>query len=161
MKKPSNIKVVKAKKTSLLLPSFRAITLFGTIFCKRQSDVELINKTDFIDSILKCHETIHVRQAENTKNSWLLFYLNYIYQWIKNIPLIFIKPIYAYKFIPYELEAFANETNYNYINQTTNQWRMFNEKLKLKNKIKYAKQYKKINIIFRDYINKYILNEIN
>ena len=63
--------------------------------------------------------------------------------------------------LPYELEAFANETNYNYINQTTNQWRMFNEKLNLKNKIKYAKQYKKINIIFRDYINKYILNEIN
>lgn len=148
MKKPSNIKVVKAKKTSLLLPSFRAITLFGTIFCKRQSDVELINKTHFIDSILKCHETIHVRQAENTKNSWLLFYLNYIYQWIKNIPLIFIKPIYAYKFIPYELEAFANETNYPYVNQNANQWRMFNEKLNLKNKIKYAKQYKKIRELY-------------
>lgn len=161
MKKPCNIKTITAKKAWFLLPSFRAITLFGVIYCKRSNDVNSINKTDYIDSMLKCHETIHVRQAENTKNSWLLFYLNYIWQWLCNLPLIFISLHYAYKFIPYELEAYANEDIFEYPYGISNQWRMFKKELTLKDKWKYAKEYKKSKMTFRWFIREHILPYIN
>ena len=160
MKKPSKIKVVTAKKAHLLLSNFRSITLFGVVYCNRQSDIELINKNDTIDSTLKCHETIHVRQAENTKNSWFLFYLNYAWHWILNFPLFFIWTHLPYKFIPYEVEAYANENNFKYPYRIANQWRMFKKKLTFKKKWKYAKQYKKSSMTFCEFVNEVILKEI-
>ena len=161
MKRPSEIKVVKAKNAWMLPSSYRALTAFGTIYCNDFKDVELINKTDKIDSTLKCHETIHVKQAENTKNSWWLFYLVYLWQWIKNLPLIFIKAHYAYYFISYELEAYANEENFEYGYHEATQWRMFEEKLSLKDKKKFAKEYKQSKMIFRDFVNKIIIPKLD
>lgn len=161
MRKPSEIKVVRAKNAWMLPSSYKALMAFGIIYCNDYTDVEKINKTDEIDSTLKCHETIHVRQAENTKNSWILFYLNYLWQWIKNLPLIFVKVHYAYYFISYELEAYANETNFEYGYNEAVQWRMFEERLSIKDKKKFAKEYKKSKMIFRDFVNKIILPKLN
>jgi len=158
MKKPSEIKVVKAKKAHFLLPTFKAITWFGIIRCQSKSDVELINKTDTIDGKLKCHETIHVRQAESKKNSWLRFYLAYLWQWICNLPLMTINIYFPYKFIPFELEAYANEENYTYpTNGPLTQWKKF-KKLTLKEKRKFAKQHKKEYLArFPNFIRKNII----
>ena len=151
MKKPSKIKVIRAKKAIFLLPSFKAITLFGTIYCKRKKDVEAINESDSIDSVLKCHEMIHVRQAENTGNSWFLFYLNYLWQWVRNLPLIFVSTHMVYKFIPYEIEAYANERNFYYPTLSEcSQWKTF-KKLKMKEKRQYAKEYKKSKMTFWEF----------
>lgn len=153
--KPSKIKVVKAKKTYFLPSVIRAITLFGTVFCAKWKDVESINATDEIDSILKCHETIHVRQAEGTKNSWLLFYLKYIWQWIKNIPLITVNLNAVYKFIPIELEAYRHEDEYDYCTKVCTDWKKYKQ-LTLKQKKAFAKDYYTLKMIFREFIKEKI-----
>jgi len=155
MAKPSKIKVVKAKKAWLLLPNTRAITLFGTIFCKKQKDVDLINATDEVDSDLKCHETIHVRQAENTKDSWFVYYFKYIWQWIMNFPLILVDIHAPYKFIPCELEAYRHEEEFDYCNNPCDGWKKYNT-LKLKEKRMFAKEYYSGHYIFRDFIREKI-----
>lgn len=152
--------MVTAKKAHLLLPSFRAITLFGVVYCNKKEDIELINNSAKIDNELKCHETIHVRQAENTKNSWCLYYLNYIWQWICNLPLLFEGSIMPYKFIAYELEAYANETDYSYAYGVCNNWRKF-KKLSLKQKMNFAKKYNRSFKRFRDFIKETIIPEMN
>ena len=153
--KPSKIKVVKAKKAWLLLSNTRAITLFGTIFCKKQKDVDLINATDKVDSDLKCHETIHVRQAENTKDSWFIYYCKYIWQWIMNFPLILVDINAPYKFIPFELEAYRHEEEFDYCNKACDGWKKYNT-LKLKEKRMFAKEYYGGHYIFRDFIREKI-----
>ena len=162
MKKPSKIMAVSAKKAYLLPSAFRAITVFGVAHCNNNKDIELINSSgNKIDSVIKCHETIHVRQAENTKNSWLLFYLNYLWQWICNLPLIFVSWQIAYLFIPYELEAYGNEADFAYAYGVAKEWKWFNKNLSLKQKRKYAKQYKDSLYRFRDFINQVMIPEMN
>lgn len=139
--KPSKIKTVKAKKAWLLPPNFKAITLKGVVYCQKQKEVDEINATDEIDGKFKCHETIHVRQAESTHNSWLLYYMKYIWEWILNIPLIFVNVYAPYKFMPMEIEAYLNQDNWDYPNNgATYQWKKF-EKLTLRKKREMAKEY--------------------
>jgi hypothetical protein len=163
MKKPSEIKVVKAKKTKLLPKSFSAITWFGTIYSNNDKEIEALNRTDGIDSILECHETIHVRQAEGTNDSWFCYYLKYIWQWICNLPLIFISTNMPYKFIPFELEAYAFENDKEYaMKGDCNYWKKFN-KLTLKEKKKYAKDYYQLrkSVRFSYFIHRYIINNMS
>lgn len=112
--KPSEIKVVTAKKAWFLLPGFRALTWKGVVYCKNTSDISLINRTDKVDSTLKCHETIHVRQAESTGDSWLRFYARYMYEWLRNLPLIVVNPNAPYRFIPFEIEAYECQSDLSY-----------------------------------------------
>lgn len=141
--KPSEIKTVTAKKTVFLLPHFRALTWKGTVYCKYKSDVDSINKHDYIDSTLKSHETIHVRQAESMKDSWFRFYLKYIIEWICNLPLVFVNLYAPYRFMPIEMEAYQNEKNWKYAtNGAVCGWKEL-EKLTLKEKWKLAKKHYK------------------
>ena len=155
MKRPSDIKCVKAKKTRLLSSSFRAITLFGTVYCVRKDDVRRINANDYVNCSLKNHEMIHVRQAEGTRNSWFLFYLKYLWQWICNLPLIFVNVGAPYKFIPFELEAYSNQDNWSHSNDVCYDWKKY-KKLRLKDKRKFAKRYYNSRVYFTDFIKKNI-----
>ena len=132
MKKPSKIKAVTAKIAFLLPSRFRAITLFGVAYCNKVKDAQEINKR---------------------------YYLKYIWQWICNFPLVFVGWHMAYKFIPFELEAYANETNYDYAYGKAEQWKLFKQ-LTLKEKRNYAKQYKNAHCAFRDFINNVMLPEM-
>lgn len=59
------------------------------------------------------HETIHLKQAQQY-NFWISYYVVYLFEWLKGNP--FIKPyISAYYTNPFEVEAYANEDNPNYI----------------------------------------------
>jgi hypothetical protein len=158
MKKPSKIKCVSAKKAWLLFSGFVAITLFGVVYCKSQSRVDEINKSENIDSQLESHETIHVRQAESTKDSWLLYYLKYIWQWIINFPLIFVNTYAPYKFMPFELEAYANQDDWNYCLGKCENWKVY-KKLTLKQKRQFAKDY--YNCPIRPYFTIFIKDNIN
>ena len=151
MKRPSKIKVVTAKKAWLLFSGFAAITLFGVVYCKSQSRVDEINKTENIDSQLESHETIHVRQAESTHDSWLLYYLKYIWQWLLNFPLIFINIYAPYKFIAFELEAYRYQNDWNYCLNKCEKWKEYNT-LSLKQKRSLAKEYYSHKIYFSDFI---------
>lgn len=159
MKKPKNTTKIIAKINKFLCPSdFSAITLFGTIYVRTEASLEKINKTDGIDSLLENHEMIHVKQAVSTHNSWFLFYLLYIWQWLLNLPMIFINKYAPYRFIAFELEAYANEANVGYqkeIADGANLWKDFN-KLTFIEKWKLAKQYYNGDktYIFRDFVNK-------
>jgi hypothetical protein len=139
--KPSNITTVKAKKAWCLPPKIRALTWMGIVYCKNSKDVDNINRTDEIDSTLKSHETIHVRQAESMHNSWLLFYIRYIWEWVVNIPLLTINRLAAYRFMPIEMEAYNHKRDYGYANNgEVTEWKEL-EKLTLKEKRELAKEY--------------------
>lgn len=160
MKKPSKIKVITAKVSKLICPiGYAAITWFGTIFTRKEEYANLINKTDQIDSTLKCHETIHVRQAQNTNDSWFRFYCLYVWQWICNLPLVTVNLNAPYKFIPFEMEAYKHEREFEYPNLTDNgcaQWRVF-KKMTLKEKRNLAKEYyNKWHLSFCQFLNEYL-----
>ena len=159
MKKPSSIKVIKATCPKIwLLPGFRAITFFGRIYTKTKADMCSINLNDNIDSNFKCHETIHVRQAEDTHDSWFLFYILYIWQWICNLPLITIHKRAPYRLISFEMEAFFKENDWKYpMNGKVSLWRKFNA-LKLKEKRKIAKRYYEGNLPYWYVLNEYFKN---
>lgn len=154
--RPSKIKFVTAKKAWLMMPNFEAITLFGVVFCASKRLADSINMTDYVDSFLESHETIHVRQAESTSDSWFIYYLKYIWQWICNLPLIFINLYAPYRFIPFELEAFANQNDLKYCEGKCEQWKKFN-KLTLKQKRELAKKYYENKIYFIRFVNEQIV----
>ena len=71
------------------------------------------------------HENIHLQQAEN-KGSWLKYYADYVWEWIKGNPITYPASS-AYYTIPYEMEAYANEDKSDYeIN--TNKYKIKNRK---------------------------------
>ena len=158
MKRPSKIKVVTAKKAWLLFSGFAAITLFGVVYCKSQSRVDEINKTENIDSQLESHETIHVRQAESTHDSWLLYYLKYIWQWIKNFPLLFVNVSAPYKFISFELEAHRHQDDWDYCVGKCERWKKYG-KLNLREKRILAKDY--YHNAVKPYFTDFIKNKID
>lgn len=161
MKKPSKIKAIKAKKAWFLPSGFVAMTLFGVAYCSSRKKADEINKTDGIDNQLESHETIHVRQAESTSNSWFIFYLKYLFQWLHNLPLIFINIHAPYKFMPFELEAYANQDNWGYCLGKCEAWKAY-KKLTMKERKKFAMEYFKspTKIYFTEFIEKRINPEL-
>lgn len=144
MKSPKNTKEIKAKLNKFLCPyGFAAITLFGIIYVRKKEYLWKINRTNKIDSILENHEMIHIRQAWGTKNSWFIFYLLYIWQWICNLPLFIFGLKMPYRFIEFELEATCNELNFSYNTENpTYGWKKY-KKLTFCDKWKMAKEFKK------------------
>ena len=66
-----------------LRKGYAALTFFGTVIASTKEDAkEFENKK----STLRNHEMIHLRQAQSTHDSWLLFYLLYIWYSIKLLP---------------------------------------------------------------------------
>lgn len=118
--------------------------LFGTLYTRSERVLDEINKTGGIDSSDENHEMIHVRQANATNDSWWRFYLLYIGMWIWNILLVFVNFHAPYKFIPFELEAYGNQYDMEYLNyrDVCEEWRMY-RKLTMKERRMFAKMYYK------------------
>lgn len=145
MKKPSEIVSLEAKKNKWLCwPGYKYCMLFGTLYTRSERVLDEINKTGGIDSSDENHEMIHVRQAVSVKDSWLRFYFLYLCMWIWNIPLLFVNSHAPYKFIPFELEAYGNENDMNYLSDKDRceEWRMY-RKLTMKERRMFAKMYYK------------------
>ena len=160
--KPSKFVTVKGKKAWFLPFDFQCLTWKGYAYCKTRAAADRINATDKIDSLLESHETIHIRQAESMKDSWFRFYTKYVREWICNIPLIFVNFYAPYKFMPIEMEAYLNQDNWDYcMHGSVYQWKEF-EKLSLKTKRAWAKEYygSKPKPYFADFLRKK-LKEIN
>ena len=140
--KPSKFSTVKGKKAWFLLTGFSCLTWKGYAYCDSQKEADKINSTDRIDSIMESHETIHIRQAESMKDSWFRFYARYVWEWICNLPLIFINIYAPYKFMEIEMEAYLNQDNWDYcMHGATYQWKRLEECLTLKDKHALAKAY--------------------
>lgn len=82
----------------------------GKMIYRLDSPIDFNNGDNFEKN--KNHERIHLYEAKKL-GSWLKFYSIYMIEWVKGNP--FCKPfISAYYTIPFEMEAYANEDDYNY-----------------------------------------------
>ena len=139
--KPSKFITVRGRKAWFLPSYFSALTWKGYAYCKTREQADKINSTDKIDSKLESHETIHIRQAESMKDSWFRFYARYVWEYICNLPLIFVNLYAPYRFMPIEMEAYLNQDNWDYcMSGATCQWKKF-EEITFKEKWKWAKEY--------------------
>ena len=156
--KPSKFITVRGRKDLFLFSGFSALTWKGYAYCRTQKDADKINNTDKIDSKIESHETIHIRQAESMHDSWFRFYLRYVWEYICNLPMIFLNVYAPYMFMPIEMEAYLNQDNWDYcMHGAVYQWKDF-EKLGFKKRYKLAKKYYKC--ILRVYITSYLKDEL-
>lgn len=77
------------------------------------------------DTILK-HEQIHLQQGVR-EGSWIKFYLKYVWEWIKGDPIM-SPASSAYRTIPYEVEAYANDDNKDYVILPIKSFKIVNRK---------------------------------
>lgn len=103
----------------------------------------IVHSKDTVDETTKIHETIHLKQAQAVGN-WILFYLLYVKEWLVGNP--FKKPFMsAYYTICYEMEAYANESNKNYVvnynDESINRYRLTHKKKTYEEKGKTIKQW--------------------
>lgn len=83
--------------------SYRAINLFGILFCKREAKIspETIN-----------HEMIHTAQMKEML--YIPFYIWYVMEWLVRL-VVCCSPHKAYRTISFEQEAYTNEGNGGYL----------------------------------------------
>lgn len=160
--KPSEKNNIEIKFTKFIpFGNYFAMMWKGDVLIKNKDKDKWNNIKDSINGKEYInHEKIHLKQAVSTNDSWFNYYLIYVFMYIKNLPIIFGFD-FPYKFIAFEMEAYANEDNLQYLDnkEKTEEWRKYN-KLSLKDKRKYWKLYKEIRkekiIGFGDFINEFI-----
>ena len=105
---------------------YSALTFFGTIVAASAADAAAMGREG---SNMKRHEMIHLRQAQSTGNSWLLFYLRYGWYYLLALPQNRRMKNAAYLLNPFELEAYLNEHDPAYLDRCkekgATQWREF------------------------------------
>lgn len=137
--KPSELKEVELKEMKYFPFKNAKYMMWCGYMVYRTSSRELIEKQMEKESFKtdKRHETLHLKQAQ-CKGSWVKYYSSYIWQWLKGNPL-FNGNKAAYYTIPFEMEAYANEDNQQYLdNYDCNKISCY----KIKDRIK---EYKKFN----------------
>lgn len=163
MKKPKEIIDIEIKWNAFFpLPGYFAMTFFGKMLIKNsdKSRWQRYVKNGQADVVTN-HEMIHVKQAVSTDNSWWKFYWKYICQYLKNNPL-FNGFKFAYKMNPFEIEAYANETDLFYNSKHSTgavRWQKY-KKLSVKERKNRWKQFQEKQrtefLTFGKYINTYI-----
>ena len=136
-KRPSRIKDMPALvNTFLCRKGFSGITLFGRIFTNEQGIADHLNARN---SVMKNHEMIHLRQAQSTHDSWLLFYLLYGWYYLTALPQNLKMRNAAYRLNPFELEAYAHEHDLDYLkhNEAT-EWRQYAHMSPRERRLKYG-----------------------
>ena len=106
---------VKVHWNFKLLPSgFEAITLFGHVFDVRpKADLLRFLETDR-GRIMVNHEKIHMLQAQSFKLRYFTFYVLYLWYWFIGLFKYGVKDNESYFNIPFEREAYANESDFDY-----------------------------------------------
>lgn len=122
--------------TFWLRKGYEGLTFFGTILTPTQREADEFN-SGF--GALKNHEMIHLRQAQACGDSWLRFYLLYIWYWLKDLAGIwfFLRwPAHlasrprniAYLLNPFEMEAYREMYDLDYLERCeggAQQWRQY------------------------------------
>ena len=105
-----------------------------------------VMRNDYDDPIAATtlkHEQIHLQQGVR-EGSWIKFYLKYVWEWIKGNPLI-APATSAYHTIPYEVEAYANDDDPNYVILPIKSFKIVNRKSTYKKYCDNWEQYLKDN----------------
>jgi hypothetical protein len=80
---------------------------------------------------------IHLRQAQACGDSWLRFYLLYIWYWLKGLRMNRRMPHAAYLLNPFEMEAYSRMYDLHYLDRCeggAQEWRRY-AKMSLKERL--------------------------
>lgn len=124
-RRPSRIGDMPAAADAFWLgKGYAALTFFGTIVTATKEEAAHINSHD---DELKRHEMIHLMQARDTHDSWVCFYLLYIYYYLRALPMNRRLRNAAYLLNPFELEAYAHMHDAHYLEcpECGRQWRVY------------------------------------
>ena len=127
VRRPSRIAVMDVVTDGLWLRrGYQALTFFGTIVTATEADARLMRQGD---SSLARHEMIHLRQAQSTHDSWLIFYLLYVWYYLRALPQNRRMKNAAYLLNPFELEAYRHMDDPAYLERCADggatEWRTF------------------------------------
>ena len=123
--------------TFWLRKGYEGLTFFGQILTPTQ---ELADRFNASFNALKNHEMIHLRQAQSCGDSWLRFYLLYIWYWIKGLRMNHKMKHAAYLLNPFEMEAYARMHDLDYLKGPATEWRRY-AKMSLKDRLKLYRKY--------------------
>ena len=129
IRRPSKYHDIEVRPNRFLPPKgYFAITFFGKILIRKENAKNWEQSSDSQSGkIMKHHEWIHVQQAVSTHDSWICFYLRYIYYFLKDKPLRHGGQT-AYHANPFEMEAYIYESDLSYARNNpngANGWRFF------------------------------------
>ena len=124
--------------TFWLRKGYEGLTFFGQILAPTQELADRFNGS--ADRALKNHEMIHLRQAQSCGDSWLRFYLLYIWYWLKGLRMNRKMKHAAYLLNPFEMEAYARMNDLDYLKGPATEWRRY-AKMPLKERLKLYKQH--------------------
>ena len=124
--------------TFWLRKGYEGLTFFGHILAPTQELADRFNGS--ADRALKNHEMIHLRQAQSCGDSWIRFYLLYIWYWLKGLRMNRKMKHAAYLLNPFEMEAYARMNDLDYLKGPATEWRIY-AKMKLKDRLKLYKKY--------------------
>ena len=131
--RPSKVADMPAVVNSFWLPKgYEGLTFFGKILAPTQEFADHFNRGF---SSLKNHEMIHLRQAQSCGDSWIRFYLLYIWYWLKGLRMNRKMKHAAYLLNPFEMEAYARMHELDYLKGPATEWRKY-AKMKLKDRLK-------------------------
>lgn len=111
-----------------LRKGYAAMTFFGYIVVATKKEAEQLNATTSEKDSLKRHEMIHLKQAQSTHNSWFLFYVRYIWYYVRAIPQNKYMRNAAYYLNPFEMEAYEHMYEKDYLEKCkdgANGWRVY------------------------------------
>ena len=133
--RPSRIADMPAVvNTFWLRKGYEGLTFFGQILAPTQALADRFNNGR---SAIKNHEMIHLRQAQSCGDSWLRFYLLYIWYWLKGLRMNRRMKHAAYLLNPFEMEAYARMHDLDYLARCTDgahEWRRY-AKMKPKDRL--------------------------
>ena len=118
---------------------YTAITLFGRLCTREEESAARLNKKY---DALKNHEMIHLRQAQDTGNSWYRFYWLYLWYSFKALWYIRKHRRAAYYLNPFEMEAYCHMYDLHYLESTggkATEWRKF-AKMSLAARLRYIRK---------------------
>ena len=137
--RPSKITDMPAVvNTFWLRKGYEGLTFFGHILAPTQELADRFNGS--ADRALKNHEMIHLRQAQSCGDSWLRFYLLYIWYWLTGLRMNRKMKHAAYLLNPFEMEAYARMHDLDYLKGPATEWRKY-AKMSLKDRIKLYQKY--------------------
>ena len=138
--RPSRVADMPAVVNSFWLPKgYEGLTFFGQILTPTQAEADRFN-SGF--PALKNHEMIHLRQAQSTGDSWIRFYLLYIWYWLKGLPMNRKMRNAAYLLNPFEMEAYGRMHDLGYLKRCeggAKEWRWY-AKMPLEERLRLIKK---------------------
>lgn len=139
--RPSGMADMKAKVNRFWCrKGFTAATVFGRIYTRSQEAADQLNSR--FDA-LKNHEMIHLRQAQSTHDSWLLFYVRYFWYSLRAIGYIRRMKNAMYYLNPFEMEAYRHMYEKDYLERCADggavEWKEFS-RMSLAARMRYVRK---------------------